>query len=621
MNTASGAVGGFATGARVDVGYVVSSGSGAPSIAWEAEADLVVIGGGVAGLTAARTASLRGMRVLTLSKGGPADTATQYAQGGIAVVAPQGDSVDSHVLDTLTAGAGLCDADAVRSIVAGGPQAVDALTDLGAVFDAGRDGQVARTREGGHSTRRIIHAGGDATGAEVQRALNAAGLPVRFGAAALEVVTGPDGVQGVIAMSENGFGVVHAPAVLLATGGLGQLYACSTNPAGATTDGIALALWAGAQVADLEFLQFHPTVLFAAGGLGRRPLISEAVRGEGAILVDTEGRSVTAGVHPLGDLAPRDVVSKAIAARMQLLGTDHVYLDARALDGFAQRFPTITASCLAAGIDPRHDLIPVAPAAHYQCGGVVTDTSGRTAVPGLYAAGEVARTGLHGANRLASNSLLEGLVVGERAGAAAGERLGVRARVDTIGNLALPRADRAGLQQLMTNRAGVVRDGDGLRTAMLGTLRLIAETERAAGFADRTGDRDGRAGDQEGHVGDRAADRGAARPGDRSADHAVSEHVSAVPTGVADGAGGFDAAAVVAAFEDAALTVTARALLLAATARTESRGCHTRTDYPESRDDLRRSLPVRLGSDGRPQLVTPDQADTGSWARITTRAS
>ncbi len=443
-------------------------GSGAVSVSWEANADLVVVGGGVAGLTAARAASVRGLRVLTVSKGGPTDTATQYAQGGIAVVAPTLDSVDSHVHDTVEAGAGLCDEPAVRSIVSGGQEAVAALTDLGAVFDLGRDGAVSRTREGGHSTRRIIHAGGDATGAEVQRALNAAGLPVLFGASAARIVTDAKGVNGLIVLSDKGFGLIHAPAVLLATGGLGQLYSCSTNPPGATADGVALALDAGAAVADLEFVQFHPTVLFTPGGVGRRPLISEAVRGEGAKLVDTEGNSVTAGVHPRGDLAPRDVVSKAIADRMRRLGTDHVYLDARAIDGFVQRFPTITASCLAAGIDPREQLIPVAPAAHYQCGGVVTDVDGRTEVPGLYAAGEVARTGLHGANRLASNSLLEGLVVGERAGVAAVERRDVRVEIVDPVQRKMPHAPRTTVQQLMTDYASVVRDGAGLAIASAG---------------------------------------------------------------------------------------------------------------------------------------------------------
>ena len=528
-----------------------------PSIGWEAEADLVVIGGGVAGLTAARTASLRGARVLILSKGGPTDTSTQYAQGGIAVVAPGGDTVDSHVADTVNAGAGLCDPDAVRSVVSGGADAVAALTDLGAVFDQGRDGQVSRTREGGHSTRRIIHAGGDATGAEVQRALNAAGLPTLFGTAALDIVTGPDGVRGVIAVSGDGFGVVHAPAVLLATGGLGQLYACSTNPPGATADGIALALRAGALVADLEFVQFHPTVLFSPGGLGRRPLISEAVRGEGAILVDSAGESVTAGVDPRGDLAPRDIVSRAIAARMRELGTDHVYLDARALDDFPRRFPTITTSCRAAGLDPRADLIPVAPAAHFQCGGIVTDTHGRTAVPGLYAAGEVARTGLHGANRLASNSLLEGLVVGERAGiAATTERSRSRAGVTDTPEVALPHADRSALQQLMSAHAAVVRDGDGLRGAMLRVLHLMDEAPRAD------------------------------------------------PMTVA---------------EDAALTITARALLVAATTRAESRGCHTRSDCPQPSEELRRSVAIRLGADGRPQVAGEPVAPVGTLPLASTR--
>ncbi|WP_410876834.1 L-aspartate oxidase [Nocardia sp. A7] len=546
-------------------------------VSWEAEVDLVVIGGGVAGLTAARTASLRGLRVLILSKGGPTDTSTQYAQGGIAVVAPQGDSVDSHVRDTVEAGAGLCEVDAVRSIVEGGQAAVAALTDLGAVFDLGRDGQISRTREGGHSTRRIIHAGGDATGAEVQRALNAAGLPVLFGAAALRVVTGAEGVQGVVAVSDNGFGVVHTPSVLLATGGLGQLYAPSTNPPGATGDGVALALWAGAAVADLEFVQFHPTVLYTPGGVGRRPLISEAVRGEGAILVDSQGNSVTAGLHPRGDLAPRDVVSRAIAERMRALGTDHVFLDARAIEGFPQRFPTITASCLAAGIDPAAQLIPVAPAAHYQCGGVLTDTYGRTDVAGLYAAGEVARTGLHGANRLASNSLLEGLVVGERAGAAAVERAGVRARVDDIASWTAEFADRSVVQQAMTEHASVVRDGAGLAEA----LRRIEVGTSVAPLLDPG-------------AGSVASGRGVV---DAARSVSSAESVAAESESV-------DAVQYLRRIEDAALTVTARALLLAAADRTESRGCHTRSEYPEADDRQRHSVVIRLDAHGELELST-----------------
>ncbi|WP_040834572.1 L-aspartate oxidase [Nocardia brevicatena] len=541
-----------------------------PGVGWTAEADLVVVGGGVAGLTAARAASLRGLRVLILSKGGPTDTATQYAQGGIAVVAPHGDSVDSHVADTVAAGGGLCDLDAVESIVAGGPDAVAALTDLGAVFDLGRDGQVSRTREGGHSTRRIIHAGGDATGAEVQRALNAAGLPVLFGTAVLEIVTGDTGVQGVIAASERGLGVVHAPSVLLATGGLGQLYALSTNPPGATADGVALALWAGATVADLEFVQFHPTVLYTPGGLGRQPLISEAVRGEGAVLVDARGASVTAGVHPRGDLAPRDVVSRAIADRMRLLGDDHVYLDARGVAGFTHRFPTITASCLAAGIDPGADLVPVAPAAHYQCGGVVTDLHGRTGVPGLYAAGEVARTGLHGANRLASNSLLEGLVMGERVGAAAVERVGEPARVTRSSARVAPRVSRGLVQRLMTAHASVVRDGDGLAHA----ARTLADALRTTESGRATGE---------------AAAPGGLPPGPGAPDETLC--------------GEAPQTRLIGEFEDAALTLTARVLVLAAADRRESRGCHTRSDHPDPVAALGRSTVVRLDERGVPHVV------------------
>lgn len=516
----------------------MAAGAGGDGVVWEARADLVVVGGGVAGLTAARTAAERGLRVLVVSKGGPTDTATQYAQGGIAVVGdPRTDSVDSHTGDTVVAGVGLCDEAAVRSIVSDGREALAALTALGAVFDVGSDGAVSRTREGGHSTRRIVHAGGDATGAEVQRALNAAGMPVLFGAAAARVTTDRRGVTGLMVLADRGLGVVHAPAVALATGGVGQLYSCSTNPEGATADGVALALEAGAAVADLEFVQFHPTVLFAPGGVGRRPLISEAVRGEGARLVDADGRAVTAGVHPQGDLAPRDVVSRAIARRLREDGTDHVYLDARHLTGFAARFPTVTAACLAAGIDPAEQLIPVAPAAHYSCGGVITDVHGRTGVPGLYAVGEVARTGLHGANRLASNSLLEGLVVGERVGRAAAER------VDTVveaTDLLLPFrrwTPRERVQELMTAHASVVRDGDGLGGA---------------------------------------------------ADELAAGSIAVAGTGRA--------------LEDTALTVAASALVLAASARRESRGCHTRVDFPDPSDDFRCSIPVRIGRNGELEL-------------------
>lgn len=535
------------------------------SIRWECSADLVVVGGGIAGLSATIAASRRGLNVLTVAKSGPFETSTQYAQGGIAVPGDfsTADSIDSHVRDTCDAGGGLCDRDAVESIVSGGPDAVNTLRSLGAVFDRGADGLLARTREGGHRARRIIHAGGDATGAEVQRALSGANADlseraVLLGTSALRVLISGDEVVGLLVSAPDGLGVIRAPAVLLATGGLGQVFSCSTNPPGATADGIALALDAGAEVADLEFVQFHPTVLFAAGATGRRPLVSEAVRGEGAHLVDQTGIRFMTGVHPLGDLAPRDVVSRAIAERLRLTGTDHVLLDARSIPNFHARFPTVAASAMAAGFDPSEHLIPVAPAAHYSCGGVVTDVWGRTGVTGLYAAGEVACTGLHGANRLASNSLLEGLVVGQRVGVVAGERAGMPTPdvdVRLPASRSIPRTD---LQQLMTERAGVVRDADGLAFAA-------------------------------------------------SALSALSR----------DGSAGSVSVPGVSAVEDSALTLAATALVSAAAQRTESRGCHTRLDHPDTVDSLRGSIRIKRGADGElestfaPIGVTHSSAMTG----------
>ena len=509
---------------------------------WQQRTDVVVIGTGVAGLAAALAAHRRGRSVVVLSKTDrrPGVTATHYAQGGIAVVLPDtDDSVETHVADTLAAGAGLCDPDAVASIVADGYRAVTELVSDGARFDESRPGRWALTREGGHSRRRIVHAGGDATGAEVQRALDraAATLHIRTNHVALRVLH--DGaVTGVLAASAGGLGIVHAPSVILATGGLGHLYGATTNPDGSTGDGIALALWAGVPVSDIEFIQFHPTMLSAAvsGGAtgGRRPLVTEAIRGEGAVLLDAQGNSITAGVHPMGDLAPRDIVAAAIDTRLRATGDPCVYLDARGIADFETRFPTVTAACRNAGIDPVHQPIPVVPGAHYSCGGVVTDVHGQTELPGLYAAGEVARTGMHGANRLASNSLLEGLVVGGRAGraaaahaAAAGPRSATAP--EPVYGTALARND---LQLLMTRNASVVRDADG--------LQRLTDTLSAA-------------------PAHRVVNRGD--------------------------------------LEDVALSVTARAVAAAALARTESRGCHHRAEYPEAASAEARSNTVRLADD------------------------
>ncbi|WP_328355792.1 L-aspartate oxidase [Mycobacterium sp. NBC_00419] len=494
-------------------------GASTAGVDWQQRADVVVIGTGVAGLAAALAAHRRGSRTVILSKAD--DTATFHAQGGIAVVLPHtDDSVDAHVRDTLSAGAGLCDPDAVRSIVADGYAAVADLVDDGARFDESAPGQWALTREGGHSVRRIIHAGGDATGAEVQRALNhaAATLDIRRNHVALEILHDGTAVTGVLVRNPDGLGVVHAPSVILATGGAGHLYSATTNPEGSTGDGIALALWAGVGVSDVEFIQFHPTMLFARDAGGRRPLITEALRGEGAVLRDARGESVTAGVHPMGDLAPRDVVAAAIEARLRDTGDECVFLDARSIDHFERRFPTVTAACHAAGIDPTTQPIPVVPGAHYSCGGVSTDVYGRTELPGLFAAGEVARTGMHGANRLASNSLLEGLVVGGRAGrAAAGHAATAAVSLAKYEPMQRDSLDRRLLQSAMTRYASVDRDAHGL-----------------------------------GELADTLA-RATPRPLSSRAD-----------------------------FEDVALTATARIVAAAALARTETRGCHHRGDYPQT---------------------------------------
>ena len=455
------------------------------STRWQQRADVVVIGVGVAGLAAGLAAQRAGRRVLVLSKTRHArgNTATSYAQGGIAVVLPNtDDSVAAHVADTVVAGAGLCDAAAVTSIVADGYRAVSDLVGIGARFDTTPEGTWSLTREGGHHRRRIIHAGGDATGAEVQRALDvaAATLDIREQHTVVELLHDGSQITGVLVDGPDGPGIVHTPAVILATGGLGQLYRATTNPAASTGDGVALALWAGIGVADLEFIQFHPTMLFDGTSGGRRPLITEALRGEGAMLVDATGQPIMAGVHPLGDLAPRDVVAAAVDARLRATGADCAYLDARGVPDLERRFPTVTAACRHAGIDPVRQRIPVVPGAHYSCGGVRTDTHGRTEMAGLFAAGEVARTGMHGANRLASNSLLEGLVVGGRAGeAAAAHAAATGATLAVVADTA-PRGaiGRTALQQAMSADAAVVRDAAGLSRI----AALLADAEPAASF-------------------------------------------------------------------------------------------------------------------------------------------
>ena len=521
--------------------------------------DLLIIGSGVAGLSGAvRAASTLGLRVGVLSKAHLELATTRWAQGGVAA-ALSGDpeEIDLHLADTLAAGAGLCDIDAVRVLVDEGPSRVHDLIALGARFDHDDAGHLELAREGGHSVARVIHAGGAATGAEIERALVAA---VRSTAAVLHeqafaqaLIVEGGRCRGVTALDASGQQIeVRARHTVLATGGAGQLFAVTTNPTVATGDGVAMALAAGVAVADLEFFQFHPTAL--AHPSMPRPLLSEALRGHGALLRDASGERF------IDELLPRDVVSRAVTAVQLDQSVDHVWLDATGLEHFALRFPTIAADLAAVDLDPASDWLPVAPAAHHQCGGVVTDLRGATTLPGLWACGETSCSGVHGANRLASNSLLEGMVFGARVveaiaeGADGPEATGaMRAAIGKpsdgplIGGrpIEVPEVgashgsplgadvvadQRRRLQRAMTTLAGVLRSDESLSEAM----------------------------------------------------DVAMEIADLVPDGQADPA----------ASELRNLARVALALLAGAAARTETRGAHTRTDFPETDDALRIRLVV-----------------------------
>jgi L-aspartate oxidase len=383
--------------------------------------DFIIVGSGIAGLRAAVELAPSG-DIVIITKADPNESNTEYAQGGIAAAIGRDDSPDLHARDTMAAGDGLCDERAVRVLCDEGPSYTRELVEWGARFNRGPDGEPALASEGAHSVRRVLHAA-DATGREIGRVLwdrisAVARIRVLTNTLAVSAIVEDGCCLGVRFIDAGGHsGRAHARATLLATGGAGQVFAETTNPEVATGDGVALAYRAGARVADMEFVQFHPTVLDAEHA--PRFLLSEALRGEGARLVDAAGEPFMARYHPAADLAPRDIVSRSIALEVRRTASP-VFLSLRHLDpdDVHRRFPMIAATCLKAGFDLARDLLPVGPAAHYMMGGVETDLDGRTSVPGLFAAGEVACTRVHGANRLASNSLLEGLVFGARAGRA-----------------------------------------------------------------------------------------------------------------------------------------------------------------------------------------------------------
>lgn len=450
--------------------------------------DTLVLGGGVAGLRAAIEAGKHG-DVIVLAKGDFRHTNTAWAQGGVAAVLGPDDSPESHVQDTLTAGAGVCDPAIVRLVVESAPRLMHELIDWGMRVDRDAAGKPALGREGGHAFHRIVHAGGDATGSEVQRVLLHAvratpSARIFDRCFALDLITPSDApgapVLGAITHHPRyGLQMIWARTTILATGGSGVLFRETTNPPQATADGSAMAFRAGASLADMAYMQFHPTTLYLAGA--SRSLITEAIRGAGAHLLDGAGRRFMLEVHPLAELAPRDVVSQAIIRQLARQGGGNVFLDCRHIAGFREKFPSIAETLAKFDLDAREDLIPIHPAAHYMVGGVRTDARARTSLPGLLACGEVACTGLHGANRLASNSLLEGLVFGEVAGKVAGEALagkngqkpgpvGVISDIRPSDRGELDLADvRSSLRSAMWKNVGIERTGQKLH----GVLEMI----------------------------------------------------------------------------------------------------------------------------------------------------
>lgn len=505
----------------------------------ERSVDVLIVGSGIAGLTVA-TSIDASMSVALMTKGSLGFGSTMYAQGGVAAAVAEDDDPELHFADTVVAAAGLGDEAAIRVLVEEAPDAVAFLEASGVRLDL--EGlSLAVTREGGHSRRRVVHSGGDATGAEIVRALlekvRTMGIGLMEESFLVDVLTDADGaVAGALVMTHGVLGIIRCGTIVVASGGYGQLYAETTSPASCTGDGAAAALRAGAILCDMEFVQFHPTTLFVDSD--PRPLLSEAMRGEGAKLVDTSGKLVMEGVHQLGDLAPRDIVARGLFAAMAQTGVDHLFLDATHLgaEHLEHRFPTILAACREHGIDPITEPIPISPACHYTMGGIWTDLVGRTSIPGLYAVGEVASSGVHGANRLASNSLLEGAVFGRRAATAISASAGAPKPIASIsgashvsdagrpGATALSVKLRLELRRRMVREAGVVRN-----LAGLSELALWIGKRRSA---------------------------------------------AAAPTSEQE-------------LETANAFLLAASLAEVAIAREESRGAHFRSDFPETREEWR----------------------------------
>ena len=466
--------------------------------------DVVVIGSGIAGASAALAAANRGASVAVVAKAELRESNTSYAQGGIAAVLEVPDTFDAHIADTLRVGCGISDRQTVERVIRGGPAAIDKLLQLGAEFDRRPTGEITLSREGGHSHPRIVHAQGDATGIEIQRTLCAAllnhpGITAFANTFVVDLLTGPDGrAAGLLTRTSRGDLVAFSsPQVILATGGGGQIYRETTNPVIATGDGVAIGFRAGAAVRDLEFVQFHPTCLYIAGAA--RQLISEIVRGAGGILRDRHGKRFMSEYHPAAELAPRDVVSRAVFARMVATNDTNVYLDLSDIEADPHvLFPGISRICRFFGIDIAKDPVPVRPGAHYMVGGLLVDHDGRTTIPGLWAVGECASSGLHGANRMGSNSLLEGVVLGMAAGALAG------AEVDGFDVLSMachrmhelpkpPAGVRLNLEDLtyslksmMWRQMGVERDRAGLEDA-LAKISFWARAVGDLGFSEPRG--------------------------------------------------------------------------------------------------------------------------------------